>query len=62
MMYVDYILDMEPNALMLDSEFKLKEQVNENEWGNLPEEWKSGDMFQLTVGPSGKVSFVKVKE
>ena len=59
MMYVDYVLDIGENSLILDSDFKLCEQKNENKWGNLPESWQQGDLFEVTIGPTGRVSFVK---
>lgn len=58
-MYVDYVLDIGENALILDKELKLKEQSNENGCGNLPESWKQGDLFEIKVGLTGRVSFVK---
>jgi hypothetical protein len=58
-MYVDYVLDIGENALILDRELKLKEQSNENGWGNLPASWKQGDLFEIKVGSTGRVSFVK---
>lgn len=59
MMYVDYVLDIEENSLTLDSDFKLNEQVNENKWGELPKTWKQGDLFEVKIGPTGRVSFIK---
>jgi hypothetical protein len=58
-MYIDYVLDIEENALILDNDLKLKEQSNENGWGNLPTSWKQGDLFEIKIGPTGRVSFVK---
>jgi hypothetical protein len=58
-MYVDYTLDIGENALILDRDLKLKEQSNENGHGNLPESWKQGDLFELKIGPTGRVCFVK---
>lgn len=60
-MYVDYVMDIGENALILDSDLKLQEQLNENGWGKLPESWKQGDVFELTIGPTGRVAFVKKK-
>ena len=59
MMYVDYNLDIVENALILDKDLKLKEQSNENGYGNLPESWKQGDLFEIKIGPTGRVAFVK---
>jgi hypothetical protein len=59
MMYVDYNLDIGENALILDKDLKLKEQSNENGYGNLPESWKQGDLFEIKIGPTGRVTFVK---
>ncbi len=59
MMYVDYVLDIGENALILDRDLKLKEQTNENVYGNLPASWKQGDLFEIKVGSTGRVSFVK---
>lgn len=59
MMYVDYVLDINENSLILDSDFKLNEQANANKWGDLPESWKQGDLFELKIGPTGRVAFVK---
>jgi hypothetical protein len=58
-MYVDYNLDIVENALILDKDLKLKEQSNENGYGNLPESWKQGDLFEIKIGPTGRVAFVK---
>ena len=59
MMYVDYVLDIGENSLTLDNDLKLNEQVNEQGWGNLPKSWKQGDLFELKIGATGRVSFVK---
>jgi hypothetical protein len=58
-MYVDYVLDIGENSLTLDSDLKLNEQNNENGWGNLPKSWKQGDLFEVKIGPTGRVSFIK---
>jgi hypothetical protein len=58
-MYVDYTLDIGEKALILDRDLKLKDQSNENVYGNLPASWKQGDLFEIKVGPTGRVSFVK---
>ena len=59
MLFVDYVLDINENNLILDSDFKLNEQTNENGWGDLPKTWKQGDLFELKIGPTGRVAFVK---
>jgi hypothetical protein len=58
-MYVDYVLDIGENALILDRDLKLKEQTNENVYGNLPASWKQGDLFEIKIGSTGRVCFVK---
>jgi hypothetical protein len=55
MLYVDYTFDMHENGIMFDEELKLKTQPNTNGWGNLPTNWKDGDLFMLKVTPQGKV-------
>lgn len=59
MMYVDYVFDIEEGFIGLDSDLKLKDQKNENGWGNLPKSWKEGDLFALKISESGKVFLVK---
>jgi hypothetical protein len=59
MKYIDYVLDIEENSLTLDNDFKLNEQKNENGWGNLPKSWKQGDLFEIKIGSTGRVSFVR---
>jgi hypothetical protein len=54
-MYVDYVFDIEENYIGFDSDLKLKNQPNEQGWGNLPENWKIGDTFKLFVSEAGKV-------
>jgi hypothetical protein len=58
-MYFDYSLDVEENSLTLDGDLKLNEQNNEKDWGNLPKSWKQGDLFEIKVGATGRVSFIK---
>lgn len=60
MLYVDYVLDIDENSIALDNDLKLKNQSNENKWGNLPESWKVGDTFKLVTSESGKVILQKV--
>jgi hypothetical protein len=55
MLYVDYNFDIHENGIMFDKELKLCSQENGNKWGNLPENWKDGDLFMLKVSPQGKV-------
>jgi len=55
MLYVDYSFDLSDGAIVFDSELKLKEQSNENGWGNLPKAWKDGDLFMLKASENGKV-------
>lgn len=55
MLYIDYTFDLEDNAIIFDSELKLKEQKKENVWGSLPESWKVGDIFILKTTEDGKV-------
>ena len=55
MMYVDYVFDIEENYIGFDSDLKLKNQPNEQGWGNLPENWKIGDTFKLVVSEAGKL-------
>ena len=59
MLYVDYVMDIGENALILDNDLRLQEQHNEKGWGKLPESWKQGDTFELTIGPTGRVAFIK---
>lgn len=59
MMYVDYVFDIDEGFIGLDSDLKLKNQNNENGWGNLPKSWKEGDLFVLKISESGKVFLVK---
>jgi hypothetical protein len=54
-MYVYYVFDIEENYIGFDSDLKLKNQPNEQGWGNLPENWKIGDTFKLVVSEAGKV-------
>ena len=55
MKYIDYVFDIEENYIGFDSDLKLKNQPNEQGWGNLPENWKIGDTFKLVVSEAGKV-------
>ena len=61
MLYVDYTFDLNDNLIVFDNELKLKGQTNSNGWGNLPEGWKEGDMWQLIIGANGQVSLVKMR-
>jgi hypothetical protein len=60
MLYVDYNFDLNDNVIIFDEELKLKGQDNGNNWGNLPETWKEGDMFKLITGVNGKVTLIRV--
>ena len=60
MIYVDYNFDLNDNVIIFDEELKLKGQDNGNNWGNLPETWKEGDMFKLITGVNGKVTLIRV--
>jgi len=60
MIYVDYNFDLNDNVIIFDEELKLKGQANGNNWGNLPETWKEGDMFKLITGVNGKVTLIRV--
>ena len=55
MLYVDYVFDLAENTILFDSELKLSGQCNDNKWGNLPETWKEGDVFELKVTPNNRV-------
>jgi hypothetical protein len=56
MLYVDYNFDLHENGIMFDDELKLCSQENIKPWGNLPQNWKDGDLFMLKVNPeTGKV-------
>jgi hypothetical protein len=55
MLYVDYNFDLSDDAIIFDSELRLKEQSNENKWGSLPAAWKDGDLFMLKVSENGRV-------
>ena len=59
MKYVDYNFDLSDQGIILDEELKLKNQTNENGWGNLPEGWKVGDVFRIHELPTGTVAFIK---
>jgi len=61
MIYVDYKFDLNDNLIILDEELKLRTQHNANDWGNLPDTWKEGDMFKLMTGANGRVSLIRVK-
>ena len=62
MLYVDYNFHIGDNMIMFDEELKLHSQVNGNQWGNLPETWKEGDVFKLVTGANGRVTLLKIKE
>jgi hypothetical protein len=62
MIYVDYNFDLNDNVIIFDEELKLSGQTNRNNWGNLPEAWKEGDMFKLITGANGKVALIRTKE
>jgi hypothetical protein len=62
MLYVDYNFDLENNTIIFDRELKLKEQSNENGWGNLPEAWKDGDLFMLKTTEDGRVILYRKKD
>jgi hypothetical protein len=59
MIYVDYNFDLSDGAIILDSELKLKDQKNENDWGNLPDGWKVGDVFRIVELHTGAVALIK---
>jgi hypothetical protein len=62
MLYVDYNFDLNDNIIIFDRELKLKGQVNSNDWGNLPDGWKEGDLFKLVIGANNTVTLIKVKQ
>jgi hypothetical protein len=55
MLYVDYHFDLSENGIILDEDLKLSGQDKVKPWGNLPENWKDGDLFMLKISPSGRV-------
>jgi hypothetical protein len=60
MIYVDYNFDLNDNVILFDSELKLHGHANNNDWGNLPESWKEGDIFKLVTGTNGTVALIRV--
>ena len=62
MLYVDYRFDLNDNVIIFDDELKLKGQVNDNGWGNLPAAWKEGDTFKLVTGANGQVTLIRMAD
>jgi len=62
MLYVDYNFDLCDNTIIFDRELKLKEQSNDNGWGNLPVAWKDGDLFMLKKTEDGRVILYRKKD
>jgi hypothetical protein len=55
MLYVDYNFDLSENGIILDEDLKLSSQDKQKPWGNLPSNWKDGDLFMLKVRPNGRI-------
>jgi hypothetical protein len=62
MLYLDYTFDLNDNMILFDKELKLHGHTNENNWGNLPESWREGDLWRLMLDANGKVCMMRVKE
>jgi hypothetical protein len=62
MVYVDYKFDLNENIIMFDKDLKLCGQINGNNWGNLPETWKEGDLWRTMISANGDVCMMRVKD
>jgi hypothetical protein len=56
MLYVDYKFDLCEDIIIFDEELKLLSKDKPKPWGNLPGNWKDGDLFMLKVTPNGRVA------
>ena len=60
MLYVDYTMDLTDGAILFDNELHLNGQPQKPHqiWGKLPDGWKEGDTFKLTL-INGRVALIK---